>query len=217
MNILLASQSPRRRELIKLLNLPFEAISVDADEDSIQDKDLKANVQARARLKAATFASTYERSTQLIIGADTAVSLNNQLLNKPTSPTHAKEMLTALRGQRHEVHSGVVLLNPQREINIAFVNTAVVTMRSFTENEINAYIETGDPLDKAGGYAIQHPVFKPVSQLDGCFLSVMGFPVCQLILELKKINISVQFAYDQLQQAHENYPICPQLSELVNP
>ncbi len=215
MNLLLASQSPRRRELIKLFNLPHRAISVDADEDSIQDRDLVANVMARAKLKAETLEKQLTDHTELIIGADTAVSLNNQLLNKPTSPAHAKEMLLALRGQQHEVHSGVVLLNSKKGIHTSFVNTAVVTMRDYSEDEIDAYIQTGDPLDKAGSYAIQHPIFKPVKKLDGCYLSVMGFPVCQIILELLNLNFEINFEDSLLQKAHEEYSNCPQYSQIL--
>ena len=216
MKLILASQSPRRRELIKLINLPFRAISVDADEDSIQDDDLQANVQARAILKAESLQSQLADHSELIIGADTAVSLQNRLLNKPNSPSHAKEMLLALRGKQHEVHSGVVMLNILQQIRVAFVNTAVVTMRHYSNAEIDAYIQTGDPLDKAGGYAIQHPVFKPVSRLDGCYLSVMGFPVCQIILELQKMNIPVQFNAEKLKHVHETYQVCPQLTKLLS-
>ena len=215
MNIILASQSPRRRELIKLLNLPYSCTSVDADEESIQDEDLIANVSSRAFLKGRTLQKRLGSHSGLILAADTAVALNNQMLNKPADSAHAKNMLHALRGQTHKVHSGVVLLNAGLSINVAFVNTAVVHMRNYSEQEIDAYIKTGDPMDKAGAYAIQHPTFQPVKKLSGCYLSVMGLPLCQIIMELETLGSVVNFNRTQLIHAHQNHQ-CAELAKLTS-
>lgn len=214
MDIILASQSPRRRELISLLNLPFSTTSVDVDEEEIQDIDLVVNVQARAFLKGDALHKQLKHYSQLIMTADTTVALGNKMLNKPHDAAQAKEMLFALRGRTHEVHSGVAFLDSMGKIRHGFVNTAVVQMRPYREADIDAYIQTGDPLDKAGAYAIQHPTFKPVAQLDGCYLSVMGLPVCQIIRELQKWQIFAPYDLELLKDAHGKYENCPDLALL---
>ena len=132
------------------------------------------------------------------------------MLNKPEDETAAFHMLTKLRGTQHEVHTGFVLreLTTGREWEGA--STAVVTMRPYSDTEINAYIASGDPYDKAGGYAIQHPTFKPVAQLQGCYCNVMGLPVCDLIIALRQfLGIGLESVdFTAVSQAHHNY-LCP--------
>ena len=214
MEIILASQSPRRRQLLTLLNIPFSTEAVNADEDSIQLTNLQENVKKRAILKATTLYKRTAHNEQLILAADTAVSLHNKMLNKPNGQSDAKQMLQSLSGQAHEVHTGVALILPNGQEPITFVETAVVQMRPFTENEIDAYIATGDPMDKAGAYAIQHPTFQPVHTLHGCYFNVMGLPICQLIIKLKQIGVLPLFNHDHLKAAHHLHENCPYFEKL---
>ncbi|NJL57871.1 septum formation protein Maf, partial [bacterium] len=177
LKFILASQSPRRRELIQLLGFPFQVMVANVDEDSITDPDPALNVVQTARLKAAHIANQLQGASlspqTLILAADTTVAFAGEMLNKPTNDADARLMLRRLGNRQHEVHTGFVLLNPVNGRECQGVSTAVVTMRPYTNEEIDDYIATGDPLDKAGAYAIQHPVFQPVAHLQGCYCNVM--------------------------------------------
>ena len=214
---ILASQSPRRRELLQHLNVPFTAVPAHADEDSITIADPALNVQETAVLKADTITSTWvtdDNVREILIAADTTVAFANQMLNKPTDEQDAFRMLAMMSGQEHEVHTGYVIRDLATGQEFVGVSTAVVTMRSYSDQEISDYIATGDPMDKAGAYAIQHRGFRPVARLDGCFLNVMGLPLCDLILALREFGLVVSFAETAVRNAHQQYscPIFPTLS-----
>lgn len=226
MNIefILASQSPRRRELLQLLGLPFRIMVANADEDSITHPEPATNVIQTARLKAEMIASqladeTFSSGT-LILAADTTVALGGELLNKPADETAARQMLTKLHDTQHEVHTGYVIIDLASGREWQGVSTAVVTMRPYSATEMDAYIASGDPFDKAGGYAIQHPQFRPVADLQGCYCNVMGLPVCELIVALREF-MGMQLEHfgglelTAVSQAHHNYP-CPTLQTLFS-
>lgn len=215
MHFFLASQSPRRRELLRLLNIPFEATAVNADEDTIQTTNLLENVKERALLKAHTLFNKGGVGDAFIIAADTTVVLDGQMLNKPVDAEHAKEMLTGLRSRAHQVYSGVVVMDGLGQQRLMFSNTAVVTMRAFNDSEIQNYIESGDPFDKAGAYAIQNQQFNPVAALEGCFLNVMGLPICELAYHLLKANFPVQPAVESILAEHGRFPNCPDFQKLL--
>ncbi len=211
-HLLLASQSPRRRHLLKLIGLPFSAISADVDESTITDPEPTINVVKTAELKARAIACQISSPIQptIIIAADTTVALDQQMLGKPHDIADAKRMLLALRNRTHEVHTGMVLIDMRDGEIITGVHTAVVTMRAYTNKEINTYLATGDSLDKAGAYAIQHPQFNPVSHLQGCYLGVMGISICHLLQMLTQRNISPPTNLTALRHAHPNMT-CPLL------
>ncbi|MBK8905886.1 MAG: septum formation protein Maf [Anaerolineaceae bacterium] len=222
LEFILASQSPRRRELIQLLGFPFRVMVADVDEDSVTDPNPAVNVVQTARLKSTRIAEqlvgTSLPAQTLILAADTTVAYAGEMLNKPADEAAARIMLQRLGNREHEVHTGFVLLNPVNGREYQGVSTAVVTMRPYSNEEIDAYIATGDPLDKAGAYAIQHPVFQPVAHLAGCYCNVMGLPVCDLIVALEQfldLNEASQTRWDltAVQKAHLHYP-CPTLSHL---
>jgi len=184
--LVLASASPRRRQLLSVLGIPFEAIELDLDETARPDEapgDLACRLAvAKAR------AGAVRCPAALVLGADTVVELAGESLGKPGSAPDAVDMLDRLRGRAHRVVTAVALAHadePGAEIEVASrVATAEVWMRDYTEHEIRAYVASGDPYDKAGGYAIQHPTFRPVSRIVGCFLTVVGLPlpeVCELL------------------------------------
>ncbi len=219
---ILASQSPRRRELIQLLNFPFQVMVADVDEDSITVPDPALNVVQTARLKSSKIASLLDLPAvpplTLILAADTTVAFAGDMLNKPANNEQARQMLKRLRHTKHEVHTGFVLLDPVSGREWHGVSTAVVTMRPYSDAEIDAYVATGDPLDKAGAYAIQHPQFQPVAHLQGCYCNVMGLPVCDLMAGLEQFvgsenNQWVAWDFAAIQHAHLGYP-CPTLSTL---
>ncbi len=223
-NFILASQSPRRRALLQLLGVPFQIMIADADEDSIAIPDPAANVIQTARLKSATIAAQldgFEMPTRtLILAADTTVAHQNEMLNKPADETAARHMLARLRNTHHEVYTGFILLDLATGREWKGVSTAVVTMRAYSDEEIQAYIASGDPFDKAGGYAIQHPDFQPVAHLDGCYCNVMGLPVCELISVLHAftgINLIENGHVDvtAVSRAHQQYS-CSTLQSLTN-
>jgi MAF protein len=209
-HLLLASQSPRRRQLIQLVGYPFSAISADVDESSVTHPEPAHNVVQTAELKAQTTATRIKSQTEttIIVAADTTVALEQQMLGKPADEAEAFRTLSALRGRTHKVHTGVVLREVRSGRMIKGVHTAVVTMRTYSDEEIAAYIATGDPLDKAGAYAIQHPQFQPVSHLEGCYLGVMGLSLCHLIELLAQFGVKRVADLSAIHQAHQGYP-CP--------
>jgi len=184
MSLILASQSPRRRQLLTLTGLDFRVVPAELDETPIQGESPREYVARLAREKV-----RWVREHQvgdLIIAADTTVVYENQILGKPTSPADAEKMLWQLRGRIHQVYTGIALLNNGNLVQE--VCGSDVPMRKYSEVEMHAYIETGDPLDKAGAYAIQHTHFHPVENFRGCFANVMGLPLCHLTRALRKFG-----------------------------
>ncbi len=216
-HFILASQSPRRRELIQLLGYPFQVMVADVDETSVTEPNPAINVVQTAQLKATEIAAQLASSSlptgAIIVAADTTVALAEEMLNKPKNEAEARLMLQRLRNRQHEVHTGVVLLQPNRGREWRGVSTAVVTMRNYSDAEIEAYVATGDPLDKAGAYAIQHPQFRPVAHLDGCYCCVMGLSVCDLIVTLRQFGVPQPEDLTAVQQTHLHYP-CLTLTSL---
>lgn len=177
-SIVLASASPRRRQLLGALGLTFEIIPAEVDESPLP---LEAPHTLACRLaleKALKVAPHFPGA--LIIAADTLVVLEGQILGKPASPEEAAVMLKCLRGRRHLVDSGLALLWPSQNRRGAWLAETPVWMRSYSDEEIRRYVATGDPLDKAGAYAVQHEGFAPVERLEGCYANVVGLPLCHL-------------------------------------
>lgn len=207
LQLILASASPRRRELLALLGYPFEVIVSGADEDAHLDAPPADYVLRTARHKAETVARALPPAAdarRLIIAADTTVALEGAILGKPGTPAEARAVLIALRGRTHYVHTAVCVVEPGgRELSA--VHTAAVTMRRYSDAALDAYVATGDPFDKAGGYAIQHPVFRPVKHLTGCYLGVVGLPLCDLIPLLRQLDAPDHFAPARLVDAHRGY------------
>jgi len=188
--IVLASASARRRELLSRLGVHFQVCPADVDESprpgetalSTQTRITRDKARtAQAKLAAAGSAL----ADQPIIACDTTVLLDGEMLNKPASPDEAREMLRRLRGRVHEVQSVIVMRHGQDEITDT-VRTQVL-MREYSDDEIEAYIATGDPFDKAGGYAVQHPRFRPVAEMRGCPLNVVGLALCRLRICLPQL------------------------------
>ena len=176
--LVLASNSPRRKQLLSLLGLPFVIQAAHVDEE-VHDGEAPEEMVVRvARAKA--MAVTGIRRDEMIIAADTTVALDGRSLGKPVDAEDAARMLRELRGRPHTVYTGVVLWHPQTQSMTTELGESSVWMREYSEKDLRSYVASGDPLDKAGAYAIQHPGFDPVARVDGCWLNVMGLPLCHL-------------------------------------
>ncbi|QBD81860.1 septum formation protein Maf [Ktedonosporobacter rubrisoli] len=192
--LLLASASPRRRQLISRLGLPFSVCVAPADEELVQEQHQGPNEELAveiARHKAEMAHTLPEATERLVITADTTVLLDDEVLGKPRDEAHARELLLSLRGRWHRVVTGVTVscMNDGKlELHSASCMTPVL-MRPYSEEEIQNYIATGDPMDKAGAYGIQHPDFQPTERISGCYLNVVGLPLCMLVDLLAKFDV----------------------------
>ena len=131
----------------------------------------------------------------IIIGSDTAVIDGNEILGKPKDKEDAEKMLKQLRGRTHQVYTGVAIYRVRDGKMLTELCITDVPMRAYSDDEIKAYVQTGDPMDKAGAYAIQHPDFQPVASMHGCYASVMGLPMCHVVRALRKLDIQLHGRY----------------------
>jgi septum formation protein len=183
--VILASASPRRRELVALLGLPIRAEAAEVGEVPLDDETPSDTAARLAVSKARAVALCHPDA--LVVGCDTVVALQNRVLGKPADAAEARAMLSHLRNRWHEVYTGVALVGRGHEV-IQVARTAV-RMRDYTDVEMDAYVASGDPLDKAGAYAIQQPAFGPVASWEGCYANVMGLPLCHVVRALRAWEI----------------------------
>lgn len=216
-HFILASQSPRRRQLLELLPITYSIVVPDVDEDAHLGPDPALYVLRTAQQKANAVVENLSPAGPderlLIIAADTTVALEGRILGKPADSAEARQMLAVLRDRTHQVHTGLCLIDPATGREALSVQSTAVTMRQYQWDEIDAYVSGGDPYDKAGAYAIQHPVFRPVASLDGCYLGVMGLSVCDLIRQLERVNIRLNIDITALTDAHQGFA-CSLLDEI---
>jgi MAF protein len=205
--LLLASGSPRRRHLLSICGFAFRVYPVPVDEEAHPDEPPDAYVLRLAESKARA-ARVFARADELVLAADTTVADENLILGKPSGADEAFEMLMRLRGRRHAVHTALALLSPLDEALATDLCSTDVPMRAYSSQEVTDYVASGDPLDKAGAYAIQHPAFRPVESLSGCYASVMGLPLCHLARTLLRLGHHPPVGVSQACQANLNYS-CP--------
>ncbi|HEX7733887.1 MAG TPA: Maf family protein [Ktedonobacteraceae bacterium] len=192
--LLLASTSPRRRQIVSLLGIPcVTATASDGEEEAEKRyRGVPENLAVwLAKHKASVALKLPEAVGRLVVTADTTVLLENEILGKPRDKAHALQLLQTLRGRWHHVVTGVVVcatIDGQTVMHSASCVTPVL-MREYSDAEIAAYIATGDPLDKAGAYGIQHTSFQPTESIDGCYLNVVGLPVCTLTELLAEFRV----------------------------
>lgn len=187
--LILASGSPRRRQLLSLLGLPFVIKAAGVDESQLDGEPPTELVLRVSQAKACAINGA--QPEELVVAADTIVVLDGKVLGKPADGDDATNMLRCLRGRPHIVYSGISVWHPSSQRMAVELGQSTVWMRHYTEDEIAAYVDSGDPLDKAGAYAIQHPTFDPVSRVEGCRLSVMGLPLCHLGRALAQFGVVV--------------------------
>jgi septum formation protein len=185
--LVLASNSPRRRQLLALAGWTFSVSAADIDESQLPQGESPTDYVLRlAETKAHTIKADADR---IVLAADTAVVDGMDILGKPKDNAEAIAMLKRLRGHTHQVYTGVALLRLSDGLLLKDLCVTDVPMRSYSDEEIDAYVQTGNPLDKAGAYAIQHPEFHPVENMSGCYANVMGLPMCHVIRMMRKINL----------------------------
>lgn len=177
MKIVLASQSPRRRQLLGQMGLEFTTQSPEIDESAFHGRDARGLVETLSREKARWVARQQTPDT-LVIGADTVVVLDGAILGKPRDGAEAEAMLAALSGREHQVFTGVTLCQGERVLTQS--EETWVTFRPLTGQEIRQYVSTGEPMDKAGAYGIQGYGALLVERIEGDYFNVMGLPVCRL-------------------------------------
>ncbi len=173
--IYLASASPRRRELLAQLGIAFESIVTDIDESLRSDETADAYVSRMARDKATAALVRLPANRAPVLGADTTVVVDRDILGKPEHQPAAAAMLRRLSGRAHQVLTGVAISDGERETVI--VSRTIVTFRSLSDAEIDGYWATGEPCDKAGGYAIQGLGAVFIERIEGSYSGVMGLPL----------------------------------------
>lgn len=189
MNIVLASASPRRRELMERLGVKnLLVIPARGEESAPAGLAPEELVKELSRAKAAEVAAQ-RPPEDVVIGADTIVELDGRILGKPADEKQAAEMLSALSGREHRVFTGVTVIKGDEVISQA--EMSIVRFRPLDQREIAAYIATGDPMDKAGSYGVQGVACLFVSGIQGDYFNVMGLPLCRLGIILKKLGVEL--------------------------
>jgi septum formation protein len=170
---ILASGSPRRRQWMEALQIPYEIWKPEVDEILLQGEEPEVMVERLARAKAEIVSMV--NPGRWIIAADTTVAADHHVLGKPENAEDAVRMLSLIQGRSHQVHTGLCLRRNQ-EVH-SFVDTALVFLRPMSEAQIRWYVDTGEPMDKAGAYAVQGITALFIDRIEGSFATVMGFPV----------------------------------------
>lgn len=186
--LILASNSPRRRQLLALAGWEFTVSVADVDETPFENEMPADYVLRLAVTKARTIAERTDGG-DFILAADTTVVDGREILGKPINEADAIRILTQLRGRTHQVYTGIALLRKSDNLLLTDLCVTDVPMRHYTDEEIRAYVASGDPLDKAGAYAIQHAGFRPVARMDGCYAGVMGLPLCHVTRLMRRLNV----------------------------
>ncbi|MFQ5860735.1 MAG: 23S rRNA (uracil(1939)-C(5))-methyltransferase RlmD [Dehalococcoidia bacterium] len=187
--LVLASESPRRRELLTSLGVDFRVAQPEVDEAPLEGEAPEAQAERLALLKARAVVAS--AGTGVVIGADTLVVLDGLVLGKPRDAQEARAMLWSLRGRMHQVVTGVALVEAGTGRWVVGHRVSRVAMRPYSEAEVEAYVASADPLDKAGAYAVQDPVFQPASRVEGCYLNVVGMPLCTLLELSQRLGVPV--------------------------
>ena len=184
--IILASSSPRRAALLKQISIPFEIITPDVDETPFPfSEDPAGATEQLALCKAQTVASQLNSPNCIVIGADTVVVLEDRVLGKPDDAAEARIMLQTLNGRSHCVITGFALVETGTDRFITAHEQTTVYMRCLTDEDIDAYITTGESLDKAGAYGAQGYGGSLIERVEGCFYNVVGLPLAKIVTSLK--------------------------------
>jgi septum formation protein len=190
MKIFLASSSPRRAEILRNAGIAFEICATHIDEASLPGETAQAMVARLAEAKARAAAAQMDASSCecIIVGADTTVELEGEILGKPRDSAHAREMLSKLGGRTHHVLTGIFLLRLPGNVTHAAVENSAVTFAPLDEKEIDAYVATGEPLGKAGAYAVQGIAGRYIPKIEGCYFNVVGLPLARLYALLRELG-----------------------------
>ncbi len=205
--LVLASGSPRRREMLSWTGLEFSLCQVDVDETPREGEN-PADYVRRLAIEKAKAAIVGGMNCDFVLAADTTVADGMLILGKPANADEAYKMLKSLRSRSHRVFTALALMRPDDPfVNIELCGS-LVPMRSYSNREIQEYIASGDPMDKAGAYAIQNSAFHPVDGFQGCFANVMGLPLCHLVRMFQRMGIESTTNVPQICQQKNDYT-CP--------
>jgi septum formation protein len=190
MKLILASSSPRRAEILREAGMAFEICATEIDEAVLPGETALDMVARLAEAKARAIAAQMGAGMRecIIIGADTTVELDGEILGKPRDSAHAREMLARLSGRTHHVLTGIFLLRLPGAASRAAVENSAVMFALLTEKEIDAYVASGEPLGKAGAYAIQGLAGRYVPRIEGCYFNVVGLPLARLYALLRELG-----------------------------
>lgn len=199
--LILASASPRRRELLRMLGLDFEILVSNAEESKgeLPDSPGEQVIELAAR-KAGEIAGLHPDA--LVIAADTIVVAEKQILGKPGDEEDARRMLSFLSGRWHEVYTGVALVKAAEKKRLVDYERTRVKFRPLSREEIDRYIRSGEPMDKAGAYGIQGLGAVLVERIEGCYFNVVGLPLTKLTLMLKEFDVEVLEVSSNAQKGH---------------
>ena len=179
--LVLASASPRRRALMGAFRSPVRAMAPTAEEEPRRDSETPDEFVVRLSASKAREVSRRVDGGAIVIGADTAVVVDGDVLGKPSDRAEAVEMLRRLRGRNHRVVTGVTVVDGGSRHPLSTSRSTDVLMRDYDDDEISAYVDSGSPFDKAGGYGVQDPVFAAAESVTGCYLNVVGLPLCDTL------------------------------------
>ena len=212
--LVLGSGSPRRAQLLRQLQIEFDQVVSSQAEPAVTDDDPGEQAVRCAQVKARTVRELLGPSAgeqAIVIGADTMVVVDGRILGKPTDTADAQAMLRLLSGRSHTVCTGVCLLGPGLLEQTDCVSTEV-WMKPLSAEDIEIYVASGEPMDKAGAYAVQSESFSPAAEVRGCYLNVMGLPVCTLLKLTESAGLRLQVDVDSPwpELAH-----CPECSKRV--
>jgi len=196
--IILASTSPRRHGLAKDMGLEFDIVPSRYEEDMTLDLSPSGLVMELASGKAADVAKKFNEG--IVIGVDTVIFFDGNVLGKPKDKKDAVKMLKSFSGQTQEVYSGVCMIDCSTGKTIKDYEVTRVTFRKLEDSEIRSYVDTGEPLDKAGAYGIQGLSSIFIRKVDGCYFNVVGFPVHNIYKNLRKLGVDI-FQYERWSKA----------------
>ncbi|MXW05514.1 MAG: septum formation protein Maf [Gemmatimonadetes bacterium] len=187
--IVLASSSPRRSSLLRQIGITFEIVPPDVDESRYSfEGDPSGTAERLALAKAKSAAGRVDARDRLVLGADTVVLFEDEIIGKPKDAEDACAMLQKLAGRSHRVLTGFALLDPRTNRAVTAHEWTAVSMRELTNTEIRAYVDTGEPLDKAGSYGAHALGAGLITRVEGCFYNVIGLPLARLLMTLKNFD-----------------------------
>ena len=189
--LILASGSPRRRELIKLFNVVSEVATSDVEEGNPLEGESAVEYVARLAIAKARCVASQEGSGY-VLGADTVVVLDGEVLGKPHDESEAVNMLQRLRGSTHEIITGIAIVEACSDRCLSSTKSTWIKLREYSDHEIADYVASGEPMDKAGAYAVQDEVFRPAKVVTGCYTNVVGLPICEVIGMFESLGANVQ-------------------------
>ncbi len=203
MDIILASSSPRRIELLSWLNIPYHAAPSPLDEKSIRNPDPAELTRLLAAAKAASVRDQHPES--IIIGSDAVIGLDGTILEKPQSADEQRAMLYAQRGKSGQVFSSVCIVNAQTETSTIRTKVTTYKMPRLTDEQIESYVASGQGLDKAGGFGLQDENGLFIEHLDGCYTNALGFPLCDVQEMLRHVGIDTSVDINSLVRQRTGY------------